>query len=281
MWIRIICLPILCFFLIVGLDLIKNLLRLAFFDAAGNENNFRLEGFWHKLLNLMSMPVRRLFSRVLSLPIAVCNRLIRTLFGYGGEWFSQITPTIVLGALPFLPWDPQALHAMGVRAVVNTCDEYAGQTERYAQLGIQQLYIPLVDCCPPSLEDIVQVISFINSETAKQLGPDHARGLTASSAGKKLPSESKELMHGEPAKVLVHCRAGKGRSATLVLCYLMWKMKMGRREAQSFIEQHRKISSNVYNRPVVLAFEQLLIEQPNLLSSIDPVSYTHLTLPTN
>jgi atypical dual specificity phosphatase len=40
---------------------------------------------------------------------------------------------------------PDMLHALGVRGVVNMCDEYAGPQTDYKRLGIQQLRLRTVD----------------------------------------------------------------------------------------------------------------------------------------
>lgn len=37
----------------------------------------------------------------------------------------------------------------------------------------------------------------------------------------------------------VHCKAGRGRSTTLVICYLVREMRMSPQEAYSFVRQKR------------------------------------------
>ena len=49
----------------------------------------------------------------------------------------------IIGAAPFASLGHvKAMHAEGVRAVINLCDEYRGPTEEYSNLGIKQLYLP-------------------------------------------------------------------------------------------------------------------------------------------
>ena len=97
-------------------------------------------------------------------------------------------------AFPFASTVPE-LAAEGVRAVVNTCEEYAGPTEAYEQAQIEQLRIPTVDFTPPTLEMVEQAVEFIKQQIAQ--------GHT----------------------VYVHCKAGRGRSATVVACWLCMQLK--------------------------------------------------------
>ncbi|MDP2434969.1 MAG: dual specificity protein phosphatase family protein, partial [archaeon] len=204
----------------------------AIWPNAGFEENFHLEGTWHNLLNLMSRPVRRLFSRAVSFPIALVNRLLSAL-GIGGPWWSQITDEIYLGAMPFLPGDVELLHQLGVRYVVNTCDEWRSPVDTYDYFGIQHLYIPVIDASPPTMGDIVRAIDFLDRADPQ-------------------------------AKIFIHCRAGRGRSTTILMCYLMHRNKWSRTQTQDIIAAHRQISSNVCNRPIVVQFEQLMKENQDL-----------------
>ena len=44
------------------------------------------------------------------------------------------------------------MHADGVRAVVNTCEEYVGPVAQYQHHGIEQLRIPTTDFTHPKLD---------------------------------------------------------------------------------------------------------------------------------
>jgi atypical dual specificity phosphatase len=108
------------------------------------------------------------------------------------RWWDWIDDTVLLGALP-LRRHVAELQAAGIGAVVNTCREWRGNTEAYRAAGIEELYVPITDFTPPPLEDIRAGVAFIRKHIA---------------AGRK---------------VYVHCKAGRGRSATIVLCYLVTK----------------------------------------------------------
>ncbi|MFV1965290.1 MAG: dual specificity protein phosphatase family protein, partial [Pirellulaceae bacterium] len=96
----------------------------------------------------------------------------------------------MIGALP-LASDVPKMHAEGVRAVVNMCEEYAGPVAAYESLGMLQLRLKTIDFASPSLADLQQGVAFIE---------EHA--------------------HSNQT-VYIHCKAGRGRSATMVLCWLV------------------------------------------------------------
>jgi atypical dual specificity phosphatase len=103
------------------------------------------------------------------------------------RWWDEIDEHVLMGAFPF-PRDVPRLAAAGVRGVVNTCRESAGPLLAYQAAGIRQLHIPTIDFHPPVFDDILRAIEFIDDHVAR----------------------------GE--RVYVHCKAGRGRSATVVLC---------------------------------------------------------------
>lgn len=140
------------------------------------------------------------------------------------HWWDRIDDHVILGALPFAR-DVPRLAAEGVRAAVNTCEEYAGPLAAYAAAGIRQLHIPTTDFHPPRLEDIEQAVEFMR-ECAQ-------RGET----------------------VYVHCKAGRARSATIVVCWLIATRGFDPHEAQLFVQQRRPhVNRQLAQRPVVQEF---------------------------
>ncbi len=81
------------------------------------------------------------------------------------------------------------LHVTGV---VNMCEEFRGHDELYQQIGIDTAlgYRPPT-FQPPSLADVSRGVEFLQSHAL--------RG----------------------GKVYVHCKAGRARSATVVICWLV------------------------------------------------------------
>lgn len=144
------------------------------------------------------------------------------------RWWDRIDSTIVLGAMPFAR-DVPALAAAGVRGVVNTCEEYAGPAAEYAAAGIEQLRIPTTDFQPPSLEDIQQAVDFIRRFAD--------RGQS----------------------VYVHCKAGRARSATVVVCWLVAAHGMTPDQAQQLLlEKRPHVMRHVAQRAVVREFCEAL-----------------------
>lgn len=99
-----------------------------------------------------------------------------------GDYWSTIEGQLYYGAIPLsLFGHPDKMKSMGITAVVNLCDEYAGPVSDYERIGIEQLYTPVVDHNSPDQEEIEKCISFID----------------------------RKLREGK--KVLIHCKAGHGR----------------------------------------------------------------------
>jgi atypical dual specificity phosphatase len=144
------------------------------------------------------------------------------------SWWDEVEPGVMLGARP-LPRDVPKLYALGVRGVVNMCDEYRGPTEAYQQLGIEQRWLRTVDFQPPSLDAVHQGVEFVQ----QMLEKDH--------------------------KVYVHCKAGRARSATIVLCWLMKYRSMTAKQAQAILLNKRPhVKADLDKRQVVLDYAQQL-----------------------
>lgn len=142
------------------------------------------------------------------------------------RWWDEIEPQLWLGAVP-LPGDADRLAALGISAVVNTCEESAGPVADYRRLGIQQLRMPTVDFTHPALADVENAVEFI--ENALKRG----------------------------GKVYVHCKAGRGRSATVVACWLIKSRGLNRDQAQALLRQKRPhVNPRLADRPVVIEFEK-------------------------
>ncbi|KAJ7553624.1 hypothetical protein O6H91_06G105900 [Diphasiastrum complanatum] len=131
-------------------------------------------------------------ARVLFYPTLLYN-VVRNTFETEFRWWDQIDQFLLLGAVPF-PRDVLRLKSIGVQAVVTLNEPYETlvSTSMYKDQGIDHLVIPTRDYLfAPSLADIQRAVAFIN---------EHAQrgGMT-----------------------YVHCKAGRGRSTTVVLCYLV------------------------------------------------------------
>lgn len=162
-------------------------------------------------------------ARFLFYPTLILNVVLCKVFGLR-NWYDQIDEFVVLGALPFKQ-DVPMLKKMGVKAVLNVCEEYSGPEEAYVQAGIEQLRLPTIDYTSPGLSTVCHGVHFI------------------------------ERCISTGDLVYVHCKAGRGRSATIVLCWLIKAKKLKAHEAMSFLLERRpQVSRRLDKRKVVGEF---------------------------
>lgn len=167
--------------------------------------------------------LRRLYARTVFYPTLAWNALLGRVLGVR-HWWDRIDPHVVVGAFPFAR-DVQAMHCAGVRAVVNTCEEYTGPKKEYAAHGIEQLHIPTTDFTHPRLEDVQEAVEFVQRHV-----------------------EADETVY-------IHCKAGRARSATVALCWLMKYRGMTMHEAQAALLKARPhVNPRLTERPVVHEF---------------------------
>ena len=146
------------------------------------------------------------------------------------NWWDEVDQDVVLGAFPFAR-DVDALAEIGVKAVINTCEEYAGPVEAYARHGIEQFRMPTVDFTHPSIADVTRAVAFIESHVQ------------------------------QGSRIYIHCKAGRARSATVAICYLMKRDGISKEEGQRVLNRARPhINQHLCSRPVVIEFEQKLRE---------------------
>ncbi|KAL6845129.1 hypothetical protein ACP4OV_024624 [Aristida adscensionis] len=131
-------------------------------------------------------------ARVLFYPTLLYN-VLRNRFEPEFRWWDRVDQFVLLGAVPF-PSDVPRLKQLGVQGVVTLNEPYETlvSTSLYQAHDIDHLVIPTRDYLfAPSLEYICRAIDFIH-RNASQGGSTY-----------------------------VHCKAGRGRSTTIVLCYLI------------------------------------------------------------
>ena len=164
--------------------------------------------------------IRRLIARAAFYPSIWWNRLLYRVVP-GRSYWDVIDDTVLMGAMP-LPQHAPQLSALGVRGVVNLCEEYAGPLDAYRAGGLTQLHLPTIDFTAPSYDDVLRGVAFIREHAAR----------------------------GE--KVYVHCKAGRGRSATLVLCWLIEREGIDAEEAQRrLVARRRQVVARLWKRGVV------------------------------
>jgi len=163
-------------------------------------------------------------ARIVFYPTLAWNALLGRVLKVR-NWWDPIDDHVVLGAFPFSS-DVKSLAALGVVGVVNTCEEYGGPTSEYQQYGMQQFHMPTIDFTHPAYDDVCGAVDFIESHV--------------------------EQGH----KVYIHCKAGRGRSATVAICWVMKSQKKSAAEAQQYLlEKRSHINAHLTKRPVVQQFE--------------------------
>lgn len=167
--------------------------------------------------------MQQFVAHLLFYPTLAWNLLLRRLIP-ARRWWDAVDDHVLIGALP-LKWIVPQLESAGVKAVVNLCEEFPGPTEAYQRAGIQQIHLPTIDFTPPSLGDVQRAVDFIQQ---------HA------SCGRT---------------VYVHCKAGRGRSGTVVLCWLIKSKNITPEQAQKVLQEKRPhVVRSLFRRPVVQKF---------------------------
>lgn len=146
------------------------------------------------------------------------------------EWWTEIDDDLVLGAVPFRS-DVGKLVQLGVRAVVNTCEEFPGHARLYQELGITQFHMPTTDFTHPEIESVVAAVDFMESQIA------------------------------QGHRIYVHCKAGRARSATVAICFLMANRNVSAQEAQQLLKKRTQVLATIWSRPVVEQFAQRLAQR--------------------
>lgn len=131
-------------------------------------------------------------ARILFYPTLLYN-VLRNKIETEFRWWDQIDEFLLLGAVPF-PKDVTHLKNLGVGGVITLNEPYETlvPSSLYHAHGIDHLVIPTRDYLfAPSFVDISRAVQFIHQNAT---------------CGKT---------------TYVHCKAGRGRSTTIVLCYLV------------------------------------------------------------
>ena len=92
--------------------------------------------------------------------------------------------------------------------------------------------MPTIDFTHPAYDDVSKAVAFIEEQTK---------------AGKI---------------VYIHCKAGRGRSATVAICWLMHHFKISASDAQRLLlEKRPHINPRLPSRPVVQKFEREVLKK--------------------
>ncbi|KAJ4958369.1 hypothetical protein NE237_025480 [Protea cynaroides] len=149
-------------------------------------------------------------ARILFYPTLLYN-VIRNKTEPEFRWWDEVDQFLLLGAVPF-PKDVPRLKRLGVGGVITLNEPYETlvPTSLYHAYGIDHLVIPTRDYLfAPSFADITRAIDFIHKNTSCE------------------------------RTTYVHCKAGRGRSTTIVLCYLVEYKHMTPAAALEYVRSRR------------------------------------------
>ncbi|MBA0568048.1 hypothetical protein Golob_005567 [Gossypium lobatum] len=142
-------------------------------------------------------------ARILFYPTLLYN-VFRNKIQSEFRWWDEVDQFLLLGAVPF-PKDVRRLKQLGVGGVITLNEPF--ETLAY---GIDHLVIPTRDYLfAPSVSDISRAVDFIHNNA---------------SCGRT---------------TYVHCKAGRGRSTTIVLCYLVEHKQMTPAGALEYVRSRR------------------------------------------
>ncbi|PKI56604.1 hypothetical protein CRG98_022987 [Punica granatum] len=149
-------------------------------------------------------------ARALFYPTLLYN-VLRNRVQVEFRWWDRVDEFVLLGAVPF-PADVPRLRELGVGGVVTLNEPYETlvSTSLYHASNIDHLVIPTRDYLfAPSFSDICLAVDFIHKNAS--LG----------------------------RTTYVHCKAGRGRSTTIVLCYLVRHKRMTPEAAYNYVKSVR------------------------------------------
>ncbi|KAJ8556449.1 hypothetical protein K7X08_032201 [Anisodus acutangulus] len=186
---------------------------------------------------IVVLDVRRVMvgvgARALFYPTLLYN-VVRNKIQVEFRWWDWIDEFVLLGAVPFQS-DVKRLKELGVSGVVTLNEPYETlvPTSLYEAHGIRHLVLPTRDYVfAPSLNNICQAVGFIHENASN---------------GKS---------------TYVHCKAGRGRSTTIVLCYLVKYKQMTPNDAYNYVKAIRpRVLLASAQRQAVEEFYHLMVKK--------------------
>ncbi|KAA8494038.1 putative dual specificity protein phosphatase DSP8 [Porphyridium purpureum] len=169
-------------------------------------------------------PLLKLIASIMFYPSLYWN-LYMNKDASGRRWYDRVMPYVILGALPLRSILSALVETEHVSLMINTVREWKGMPREYAKHGLEQLYVPMVDFVPPSLSDLEACVEKVHEFVQQQ------------------------------KTVYVHCKAGRGRSASVVMCYLIKYANMTPEQANEFLVSKRpQVIAQLHERPVIQEF---------------------------
>ena len=173
-------------------------------------------------------PLMKVTAQLLFWPTLMWNHLL--VYTSKGElsWYNAVYPLdnehsrgkVILGGYPWSESILTDLRDGKVDVILNTVAERSLDQKRVK--NIQVIELPMTDFIKPDLESVLAGVELIESHVSNN------------------------------KVVYVNCKAGKGRSSTIVMCWLILKKGLTAQQAQSWLQSCRpQILRNLQDRDVV------------------------------
>lgn len=155
-----------------------------------------------------------------------------------GKFITIIDDDMCCSSMPFSsdPFSDEWNEAK-ISSVVNMQCEYAGPQSAYSTLGIKQLRLPTLDMAEVSSSDLLKGVKFIRAQLKAKPG----------------------------RRVLVHCKGGRGRAATMLIAWYMAQhadtAACSPDKIADWLKQKRSVVETVVaNYPSIGRFRRLWLE---------------------
>jgi hypothetical protein len=152
---------------------------------------------------------------------------------------SWITDSLAMGHAPMSFAELDSIRKQGIQTIINLCAEFCDLHEIEEKNGFEVYYLPVCDDEAPSEPQLEQALEWLDE--AIYLGK----------------------------KVLVHCRYGMGRTATLVAAYLLRKgfgLKIAKKKVEEARTMHSSYSQWRLLRKYSKKSGRLTLREPSLES---------------
>ena len=185
-------------------------------------------------LHLLPHDVGKCVGRLYFRPCLPCT-IYSNKVEFKGKWWAYVdesTPPVLLGQAPLFQSQLRELDMLGVRAVVNLCDEFKGPSHAYRKRGVSLLWLKTVDHLEPTVEAMRTAVSFIEHHRKRGNG------------------------------VYIHCKSGRGRSAAIAMAWLMQVRGMRPAAANQHLLNVRKVRAKLFLQKNLLQFYEELGDAP-------------------
>ena len=135
-----------------------------------------------------------------------------------GPFITILDDDIAIGSLPLNASDVETLKSVpyNVGFIVNMCRETVGPLNHYQKHNILHVHTPVPDLSEPTLKEVIDTIALMKTYLRSSKRGGNVSDNSETKGSSRAPASSLPLLK---SRIFVHCKAGRGRSACMVLCY--------------------------------------------------------------